>query len=95
MSGGSLNYLYRKDADELWNYLNELEEVEDYLLKNNAYDVAKDVRRLIEYIKSSRIRIEVLRENLSDVFKAIEWHQSGDYGKDSVDKAIEKYRKGE
>ncbi len=64
MSGGSLNYLYCKDPDELYNYINDMEKAEEFLLKEEYYDVAKDVRRLIEYVIISRNRIEVLQENL-------------------------------
>lgn len=66
-------------------------------LENDAADVAKDVRRLIEYVLSAKNRIEVMWENLREVFKAIEWYQSADSGKDRVDRAIAAYRgeKGE
>ena len=96
MSGGSLGYLFCKDVERLFNpdTINYILDAEKYLLENGAVDVAKDVRRLIEYIYSARNRVEVLHENLSDVFKAVEWHLSGDYGKESVAKAIEKYRNG-
>ena len=51
-------------------------------------------RRLVEYIKSAKIRVETLFEMLSPVFKAIEWYCSGDWGKDRVCKVIEEYRNG-
>lgn len=92
MSGGSLNYLYCKDADELFYHLDDLQKAEELLLKEGYSDVAKDVRRLIEYVITSMNRIEVLQENLQDVFKALEWWQSCDSGKDRVESAVEKYR---
>lgn len=92
MSGGSLNYLYCKDPDELYDHLYDLERAEKYLLSEGYSDVAKDVRRLIEYVITSRNRIEILQENLKDIFKSIEWYQSRDSGKDSVERAIETYR---
>ena len=66
----------------------------DYLNQNGYEDVAKDTRRLVEYIKSAKIRVETLFEMLSPVFKAVEWYCSADWGKDRVDKAIEEYRNG-
>lgn len=92
MSGGSLNYLYCKDPDELYNCINEMEKAEEFLLKEGYSDVAKDVRRLIEYVIISRNRIEVLQENLKKVFRSIEWYDSGDSGKEAVIKAVEDYR---
>ena len=94
MSGGSLGYLYIKDVEDLFNpvMIEFMIEVEEYLLQNNASDVARDVRRLIEYIYTARNRIEVLHGNLSGVFKAVEWYQSCGWSKTSVDKAIDEYR---
>nr|DAU98883.1 MAG TPA: hypothetical protein [Bacteriophage sp.] len=96
MSGGSWSYLYSKEVDELVQYgsIRLLEEMADYLNSSGYEDVAKDVRRLVEYIKSARIRIETLHEMLSPVFKAVEWYDSSDCGKDSVIRAIEDYRNG-
>lgn len=96
MSGGSWNYLYSNRVDELVQYesIGLLEEMADYLNSSGYKDVAKDVMRLVEYIKSARIRIETLHEMLSPVFKAVEWYHSSDCGKDSVSRAIEDYRNG-
>lgn len=96
MSGGSWGYLFSKEVDELVQYssVELLEEMSDYLNSNGYEDVAKDVSRLVEYIKSARIRIETLHEMLSPVFKAVEWYDSADWSKDKVDEAIEEYRNG-
>jgi SPX domain protein involved in polyphosphate accumulation len=92
MSGGSLNYLCYKEPEELFHYLRELEEVEQELLTRGAQDVARDVRRLIEYIKSAEIRISILSEQLNPIFRAVEWRLSADIGDDSLLKVIEEYR---
>ena len=92
MSGGSLNYLCYKEPEELFHYLRELEEVEQELLTRGAQDVARDVRRLIEYIKSAEIRISILSEQLNPIFRAVEWRPSADIGDDSLLKVIEEYR---
>ena len=96
MSGGSWDYLYSKDIDDLMqgSDIELLEEMADYLNQNGYEDVAKDTRRLVEYIKSAKIRVETLFEMLSPVFKAVEWYCSGDWGKDRVGKVIEEYRNG-
>lgn len=96
MSGGSLNYLYCKEVPDLFSVssLQDMEEVEAGLLAAGYEDIAKDVRRLIEYIRSAENRIDVLHEQLAGVFKAIEWHTSGDWGRDSLTRALEEYRKG-
>ena len=96
MSGGSWSHLYSREFDELIQSENIdlLEDMADYLNQNGYEDVAKDTRRLVEYIKSAKIRVETLFEMLSPVFKAVEWYCSGDWGKDRVGKVIEEYRNG-
>ena len=51
MSGGSWDYLYSKEIDDLMQYSNieTLEEMADYLNRNGYEDAAKDTRRLVEY----------------------------------------------
>lgn len=94
MSGGSLNYLYNREPNELFDYVHEMEQVEDELIRQGAEDVAKDVRRLIEYVKSAEVRISVLLEQLEDIFHAVEWYHSADYGKTTLQEHIEQYRTG-
>lgn len=92
MSGGSFNYLYCKDGAELFNYVSDIEDIEEALIKLNYIDVAKDTRRLIEYIKTALVRVEVLNNQLKPVFKAVEYRESCDYDDDDLKKVIEKYR---
>lgn len=94
MSGGSLKYLCYKEPEELFNYTGELEDVENILLRYGYTDIARDVRRLIEYIKSAHVRIDVLSEQLKDVFHAVEWRESCDYGDDTLIEHLELYRTG-
>lgn len=95
MSGGSWNYLYCKDIDELMNYssVETLQDMVDRLNSAGFEDVAQDTQRLVEYIKSARIRIETLFEVLSPVFKAVEWFDSGDWGEETLNNEVLKYRK--
>jgi hypothetical protein len=94
MSGGSFNYLCYSEPNELINKIDDLTELEDELIRHNYTDIAKDVRRLIEYVLSAQNRISVLHENLRDVFHAVEWYVSADIGEDSLIKELEKYRNG-
>ncbi len=94
MSGGSLDYLCFKEPEELFHCIEEMEKVEQVLLQRGAQDIARDVRRLIEYVKSAENRISVLSEQLNGIFHAVEWYQSGDYGEDTLRKHIEQYRTG-
>ncbi len=94
MSGGSWNYLFCKEIDELMNGSSTelLQDMVDRLNSAGFKDVAKDTQRLVEYIKSASIRIETLFETLSPVFKAVEWFDSGDWGEETLNNEILKYR---
>lgn len=94
MSGGSLGYVCYAQTEELFNRIGYLEEAEQYLLENGYKDIAKDVRRLIEYLLSAENRISTLHEQLYEVLHAVEWHLSGDYGEDTAKEAFEGYRNG-
>lgn len=97
MSGGGMNYLYLKAVPDLFaqESIDDMELTEALLLAEGYLDSAKDVRRLIEYIKSAENRIGVLHEQLTGVFHAAEWYFSADYGKDSLVRELEKYRRGD
>ena len=94
MSGGRLDYLYSKEPYEMLEQSNleYLQYAEDRLLKLGYTDIARDVRRLIEYSISARNRISVLHDQLRDVIHAVEWELSGDYGKDNLFQVLEGYR---
>lgn len=94
MSGGSLNYLCYKEPAQLFDHLEDLEQVEQHLLAFGYKDIARDVRRLMEYIQSAENRITVLADQLENVFHAVEWYISADYGKDTLLKELEEYRDG-
>lgn len=96
MSGGSFGYLCYKDVSELMkpSGISELESMVQHLQAYGYEDIARDTQRLIEYIQSASIRIEVLSENLNGVFHAVEWHESGDIRRDTMIAELEKYRNG-
>lgn len=92
MSGGSWNYLYCKDIDEIMTSVEDLQDMSDRLVTLGYTDIAQDTQRLVEYIKSASIRIETLFEALSPAFKAVEWFDSGDWGEETLNNEILKYR---
>ena len=96
MSGGSFDYLCYKDVPELMNSssIANLERMVQHLQEYGYDDIARDTQRLIEYIQSASIRIEVLSENLNDVFHAVEWHESGDISRETMIERLENYRNG-
>lgn len=96
LSGGSFGYLCYKDVNELMepSSISNLEIMVQHLQLYGYEDIARDTQRLIEYIRSASIRIEVLSENLNGVFHAVEWHESGDIRRETMIAELEKYRNG-
>lgn len=94
MSGGSYDYLYCKEAHELFEYNNirTLTEMEQRFLELDYEDIARDFRRLIEYIKSANNRVQVLAEHLNELMHDIEWYDSCDIGEETLVKSVERYR---
>ena len=97
MSGGSFNYLCYAETHELLEHyrISDMEVMEQKLIAMGYVDIARDVRRLIEYCKSAENRISVLFEQLEGVFHDIEWNRSGDIGDENLIKTLERYRNGE
>lgn len=94
MSGGSFDYLYLKDASEIMQHVIDVEDMSEICLKLGYIDIARDLTRLAEYSRSAYNRIEVLKDQLRDVMKAVEWYESKDIGEESLAKTIEEYRNG-
>ena len=92
MSGGSHNYLCYAEMPDIIGRTADMEEMEQTLIEMGYTDIAKDVRRLIEYCKSAEIRIGVLFELLEDVFHDVEWYHSADIGEETLIKRLEAYR---
>lgn len=94
MSGGSYNYLYCKDTEEMFSRAVDIEDMAETLEKLNYLDVARDMRRLSEYIRSACNRVEVLSEQLKPIMRAVEYYEDCDISVEGLNKEIEKYRKG-
>lgn len=94
MSGGSYNYLCFKDASELLSgsHSDELRQMVDRLAGLGYEDAAKSTEELIAVLSQCRARIQARVENLSSVFKAVEWMDSGDSVLDNLESVIEKWR---
>lgn len=95
MSGGSYDYLYCKEPEELFSRVEYIEDMSELALRLGYKDIALDLTRLAEYIKSANIRVSVLHTQLRGVMHDLEWYDSCDIGEDTLKEHIEKYRQGE
>ena len=93
MSGGSFNYLYCKDAENSFQYLDDMKRIADELtVYGYAHDAEKKTRELIAFIERTMAKIQDQMNNLHEVLEAVEFHCSGDWSEEAVQKAIERYR---
>lgn len=81
MSGGSFGYLAFKDADDLPNQ--SLREMAEALRDLGFEDAAQETER---YIRPEP------DQALKDLWHAVEWYCSGDYGKDRAQAEYQEYQ---
>jgi len=92
MSGGSFKYLYSRDVSELLGSQGELEHMAEWLSAHDAQDAAAEVEDIIASIRQFQRRADTRLRRMSDLFKAVEWYESNDWGKERVDKELARYR---
>lgn len=93
MSGGSYDYLYCKEAEQLFDSPAQLHFMAERLGGLGwADDAAKDAFDLLAIVTTQLVRVEAAQRRLADVFYAVEWWDSGDSGEDQVRRALAKYR---
>jgi hypothetical protein len=94
MSGGSFNYLCdRYDAAGLLDGMRDLEAMSDRLAElGYANDAASETRELLLNLRVMEMRCEVAIKRLRDVWRAVEWFDSCDWGEGSIGEALSTYR---
>ena len=93
MSGGSYNYLCNRMADEILQIEGDIENMTERLASlGYAKDAAKETALLLARMRTFEVYVETAMERLRDVWKAVEWWDSADWGEDEVKQALEKYR---
>jgi hypothetical protein len=94
MSGGSYNYLcHTWDLDDLLEHRGGLEEMSARLAGLGwAEDAARETEELLVMLRQWQVRAETRMERLREVWKAVEWWDSNDWGEDQVREALAKYR---
>lgn len=93
MSGGSYNYLYGRDADEIMHYLTDLEDMRSRL-GGLAYanDAAIETQALRQNIEQFMVETQATLTRLAPVWRAIEWWDSCDSDEEGVKQALLRYR---
>ncbi len=58
----------------------------------SAQDAARETEELLVMLRQWEVRATVRLERLREVWKAVEWWRSCDYGEDQVKQALEEWR---
>jgi hypothetical protein len=90
VSGGSYNYLAEHEPGSLEARRGDIEAMRDRLAELEAEGVPGAARaaRLTRYVLIHLDLAEQRAEELADAWHAIEWNDSGDYGDDTMRKAL-------
>lgn len=91
MSGGSYDYLYSKDAEDLVYRVPDLIRMRDRLIELDMKTGAEKVQKLILTVEKYRIEADARMDEMYGLMRAVEWMDSGDSGLDSVQQAYEKF----
>lgn len=94
MSGGSYNYLYHTEEQEFLRYsvISELKQMADRLASlGYASKAAERTNRLVQTLESCLAEACQAKNELEDVWQAVEWWDSADWGEEDVKEAIEKF----
>lgn len=94
MSGGSYDYLYIKEPEDLF-YNPHIDNMVDRLIELDAPDAATELEQVNLILQNARVRVNARMERLKGILKAVEWYDSCDSGLDAVEGALERYRNGE
>jgi len=92
MSGGSFGYLCYKSVEEILLDDESINNMGLWLIDHGYIDAGSETLQLLYVVRQTRIRIDVIHSRLRDVFKAVEWYESGDLSIESVENAIAEYR---
>jgi len=93
MSGGSYNYLCHASClDELLGQAGDLEAMANRLAELGAKDASRETWDLILSMRVWESKTRTIMDRLADVFRSVEWLDSGDYSMEQVEESLAKYR---
>lgn len=97
MSGGSFGYLCDKDFGQLVEYAYDLSLMADKLdAEFPGSQAAADTRAFFDRVRKLQdVDFEDAFKALKEVWHDVEWWQSGDYSRDTVQKTVDEYKRPE
>ena len=94
MSGGSYDYLLYKDSSNIFDYQNieNMEKMVQRLVDIKEPEAAREVEDCALFLRGAQIRIEARLARLNEVFRAVEWMDSGDNSEETSKEEIAIWR---
>jgi hypothetical protein len=87
VSGGSFNYLCFIDAEEIGQRLGQLDDMAS-ALEGVCPEAAAATREIADQVRGVQPKIDALK----DLWHAVEWWHSSDWGRGQVETVVAKYR---
>lgn len=93
MSGGSYEYLCFKDAADLLEASEQLRAMADRLKGvGHADDAARETEDIIATVEQFQESLNARITRISEVWRAVEWWDSGDTNENHLHHALKEYR---
>lgn len=95
MSGGSHNYLCHKEAQDLLEYRGDLDHMVESLRgyktprSINAAAFTETIKWRIDELIGDLNELDERIAKVNEIWRAVEWHHSGDSGEDRVHSKLE------
>lgn len=90
MSGGSFDYMYSKDFDDI--NLGHLLRACDLFRENGWNDVATATKVIVLSYFDKNFQYDETVDAIRKVWKALEWYDNNDWGFDALDEAVSEFR---
>ena len=91
MSGGCFGYLCYKEPLDLPNSQESILSMAERLKELGSEQAAEETKNLITLIQEYEAAAALSIERLKDLWKAVEWHDSGDWGIEDIEEQNQKY----
>ncbi len=85
-------HIHSDEPEELLNHTHVVEEMAKYLSDHGAMDAARETEDLFLILRHTRMRIEARQKRLYDVWLAVMKIENCNWGPDSLQEALKKYR---
>lgn len=92
MSGGSYNYLYWLEFQDVVSRQEDLENMRDRLVELGFKDLAKETNNILNESLELQKKINEKLNKIRQVWKSVEYYDSSDVGLSDVKEEVSKYR---